>query len=229
MIVLITKLNHGVAVVSVKKKVQKNTKFKIIVGFLAILGLSLSIFARFRMYFPGDLYLTLRLQSFYSHSLLSVMQWVSFIFGGWCSVLVVIVIGILVWWRIGGLGAILIPIAGLLTLIEIPLKLAIGRPRPSADLVRVFSHEQDNGFPSGHALFAILVLGLLAYFMFINVKNRILQKVILGCLIVLILLIGASRVYLGVHWPSDVIGGYVIGGTLLTVLIWFHQTWTVHH
>ncbi len=208
---------------------QKNTRFKLIVGFLVILAVVISIYARFTVQFPGDLYLTLRLQSIDNHLLLSVMQWVSFIFGGWCSVLVVVIIGILVWWRIGRLEAILIPVAGFLTLVNTALKLAINRPRPSADLVHVLSREQDNGFPSGHAFFAIVILGLLAYFIFINVKNHILRTVALVGLIALIFLVGTSRVYLGVHWPSDVIGGYLIGGVLLTALIWFHQAWNAHH
>src|SRR3972149_1609667 len=111
----------------------ENTKFKLIIGFLAILALIVSIYARFTPRFPGDLYLTLCLQSFDNHFLLSFMDCVSFIFGGWFSVLVVVVIGILVWWRIGRLEAIMIPVGGLLTLVNIPLKLAASRPRPSAD------------------------------------------------------------------------------------------------
>jgi len=209
--------------------VPENTKFKLIVGFLAILALVISIYARFAPRFPGDLCLTLRLQSFDNHFLLSFMDYVSFIFGGWSSVLVVVIIGILVWWRIGRLEAIMIPVGGLITLVNTALKLAINRPRPSADLVHVLSSEQGNGFPSGHAFFAILILGLTAYFIFINLKNRVLRMLVLAGLIVLILLTGTSRVYLGVHWPSDVIGGYLIGGVFLTALIWFHRTWKAQH
>ena len=208
---------------------SENTRFKLIIGFLAILALVISIYARFAPRFPGDLYLTLRLQSFDNRFLLSFMDYVSFIFGGWSSVLVVVATGIVVWWRIGRLEAIMIPVGGLITLVNTALKLVINRPRPSADLVHVLSSGQGNGFPSGHAFFAIVILGLLAYFAFINLKNRTLRMVVLAGLIALILLIGTSRVYLGVHWPSDVIGGYLIGGVFLTALIWFHRTWKAHH
>jgi undecaprenyl-diphosphatase len=209
--------------------VPENTKFKLIVGFLAIPALIISIYARFAPRFPGDLYLTLWLQSFNNHLILSTMECISFIFGGWSSVLVVVAIGIVVWWRIGRLEAIMILVGGLITLVNTALKLAINRPRPSADLVHVLSREQGNGFPSGHAFFAILILGLTAYFISINLKNRVLRMLVLAGLIALILLTGTSRVYLGVHWPSDVIGGYLIGGVFLTALIWFHRTWKAHH
>jgi undecaprenyl-diphosphatase len=209
--------------------VPENTKFKLIVGFLAILALVISIYARFTPRFPGDLCLTLWLQSFNNHFILSIMRCISFIFGGWFAALIVVAIGIIVWRRIGRLEAIMIPVGGLITLVNMALKLAVNRPRPSADLVHVLSHEQGSGFPSGHAFFAILILGLAAYFICINLKNRVLRILVLAGLIALILLIGTSRVYLGVHWPSDVIGGYLIGGVFLTALIWFHRTWRAHH
>jgi undecaprenyl-diphosphatase len=204
--------------------VPENTKFKLTIGILATLAFIISIYARFTTMFPGDLALTLWLQSFDNHLILSVMKCVSFVFGGWSAALVVVAIGVIVWRRIGRLEAIMIPVAGLLTLVNTALKLAVNRRRPSAYLVRILSPEQGNGFPSGHAFFLILILGLTAYFAFINLKNRALRILVLAGLIALILLAGTSRVYLGVHWPSAVIGGYVIGGLFLTALIWFHRT-----
>jgi undecaprenyl-diphosphatase len=209
--------------------VPENTRFKLIIGILATVALVISIHARFTPMFPGDLALTLWLQSFDNHLMLSTMECISFIFGGWSAVVVVVVAGIIVWWRIGRLEAIMIFAGGLITLVNTALKLAINRPRPSADLVRVLSPEQGNGFPSGHAFFVILILGLAAYFIFINLKNRVLRILVLAGLIALIPLTGISRIYLGVHWPSDVIGGYLIGGVFLAVLIWFHRTWKAHH
>jgi len=209
--------------------VSENTKFKLTIGILATLALVIFIYARFTRMFPGDLSLTLRLQSFDNHLMLSTMECISFIFGGWSSVLVVVAIGIVVWRRIGGLEAIMIPVGGLMTLVNTAFKLAINRPRPSADLVRVLSPEQGNGFPSGHAFFVILILGLTAYFIFTNLKNRVLRIPVLAGLIALILLTGISRVYLGVHWPSDVIGGYLMGGVFLAALVWFHRAWKAHH
>lgn len=208
---------------------SENTRFKLILGFLAILALVISICARFAPKFPGDLCLTLWLQSSNNHLILSTMECISSIFGGWSAVLVVVATGIIVWWRVGRLEAIMILVGGLITLVNTALKLAINRPRPSADLVHVLSPEQGSGFPSGHAFFVILILGLAAYFILINLKNRALRMLVLAGLIALILLTGVSRVYLGVHWPSDVIGGYLIGGVLLTALIWFHQTWKTRH
>ena len=212
-----------------KKQLQVNTKLKLIFGFLLILSMIFSIFAHFTAQFPGDLFLTRHLQSLQNGFLLSFMRWISFIFGSWREALVVAFIAILVWWRIGKRESILILVAGLFALIAIALKIFVGRPRPSVNLVQILSLEQDNGFPSGHAISAILILGLTAYLGYINVKNHTARTVILVVLILSIVLIGISRVYLGVHWPSDVMGGYLIGGTLLTLLIWLYRYWKVRY
>jgi len=209
--------------------VEENTNLKLIVGLLATLSLVMSIGARFLPKFPGDLSLILWLQSFSDHFILPAMAGVSFIFGGWCSAVLVIIAATVIWWRIGRLEALMIVVGGLITLANSALKLAINRPRPSADLVQVFTPLQSNGFPSGHAFFAILLLGLTAYFAYTTLTNRITRILVPAGLAALILLVGTSRVYLGVHWPSDVIGGYLVGGTFLGALIWFHRTRETRH
>jgi undecaprenyl-diphosphatase len=208
---------------------QNKNKLKLIFGFLLILSVILSIFAHFVTQFPGDLFLTLHLQSLHNSFLLSFMQWISFIFGSWRLALLVVLIAILVWWQIGKRESLLFLTAGLFSLIAVVLKILIGRPRPAANLVQILSLEQDNGFPSGHAISAILILGLIAYLSYINIENHAIRTIVPVVLILLIVLIGISRVYMGVHWPSDVIGGYLIGGTLLTLLILGYRYWKVRY
>lgn len=89
------------------------------------------------------------------------------------------------------------------------LKLAYERPRPAIvpHLVEVTSAS----FPSGHAADSAIVYFTLAALIARTVHERALRLYILGVAALLTLLIGASRVYLGVHWPSDVLAGWTIG------------------
>lgn len=91
------------------------------------------------------------------------------------------------------------------------LKELFGRPRP--DLipheVTVFTHS----FPSGHAMMSAVVYLTLAALAARLVELRRLKIYALSVAVVLTILIGASRVYLGVHWPSDVLAGWTIGAS----------------
>jgi membrane-associated phospholipid phosphatase len=206
-------------------KVPENMRrrFIIITAILAVLSLALSIYAWRNTRFPGDLYLTLQLQSFHNETFRSVMEWLSYSFANWRAALIVIAAGLLFWWQIGRLEGILFPVAGILSFIADALKLAINQPRPSVDLVKVLTIETSRGFPSSHAFFSVLVLGLTAYLLFIHLRAKRLKVFSLAALILLGLLVGTSRIYLGVHWTSEVIGGYVIGGVFLMILLWFYQ------
>jgi undecaprenyl-diphosphatase len=203
----------------------RNTKFTLIIVSLSILASIISIYARVTPRFPGDLWLTLTLQSFYNNCVLSIMEWISFIFGDWLSIIIVVTLSGIVWRCIGWREAILIPISGLITLVNTALKVAINRPRPPADLIHIFSELHSASFPSGHAFFAIMVLGIATHLFLSNLGNRILRIIIPSGLAILILLVGVSRVYLGVHWASDVLGAYIIGGVFLTALIWGYKIW----
>lgn len=99
------------------------------------------------------------------------------------------------------------------TIVNLIVKKIIGRNRP--DKINWLVVEKGYSFPSGHTMISITFYGLLIYFITkSNIKKttKILLSIILG---VLILLIGLSRIYLGVHYFSDVIGGLLWGGLLL--------------
>ena len=89
------------------------------------------------------------------------------------------------------------------------LKFSFARVRPAS----FFDYPLPGSpsFPSGHALYAASVFGGLAVLLAARIRNRPLRVGIWFVSISLVLLVGASRVYLGVHYPSDVLAGYAIG------------------
>ncbi|HZJ82954.1 MAG TPA: phosphatase PAP2 family protein [Clostridia bacterium] len=78
-------------------------------------------------------------------------------------------------------------------------------------------------FPSGHAMVSFAFYGFLAYIAFLNIENRKLRYPIMAMFILLALSIGISRVYLGVHYASDIIGGFIGGGAWIVTCIAAHQ------
>lgn len=93
-------------------------------------------------------------------------------------------------------------------LLKLGLKELFQRPRPADPLVEGITNFS---FPSGHALMSIAFYGLLIWMLPRYIKNRSLLRGLSIFLILLIGLIGFSRLYLRVHYPSDVIAGYCIG------------------
>lgn len=99
------------------------------------------------------------------------------------------------------------------------LKLLIQRPRPD-ELFRVIE-VASSSFPSGHSLSAVVVYGGLAYILGKFYVNK--KKIFLGLGLGLSLLIGFSRLYLGVHYLSDVIAGLALGAWALFLGIYFYE------
>ena len=92
------------------------------------------------------------------------------------------------------------------------LKHIICRPRPNHLRLIV---ENGYSFPSGHAMISICLYGLLIYLINKKIKNKILKVLLTIILILLILGIGISRIYVGVHYPSDVLAGYLLSLSIL--------------
>jgi membrane-associated phospholipid phosphatase len=130
---------------------------------LVVLGLTLSGLTHFESRFPGDLNITLLFQSIDSHPLLIAMRGVSYVAGEWRAAIVVVVSAIIIWRCLGLLEGSVVVLSGLIAMINEALKIVIDRPRSTVDLVNVFVVETGTSFPSGHAFFAVVVLGILAY------------------------------------------------------------------
>jgi undecaprenyl-diphosphatase len=96
----------------------------------------------------------------------------------------------------------------LATLSNIALKEVFNRARPTLEhMVQVYTLS----YPSGHAMSAMAFYGFLIFLVIRYNLNPILKAFLVGILSVIILSIGISRIYLGVHFPSDVLAGFIAG------------------
>jgi undecaprenyl-diphosphatase len=97
------------------------------------------------------------------------------------------------------------------------LKHFFGRPRPDVPLL---FQAEGLSFPSGHALFSVTFYGLLVYIIYHMIKHKPLKWILIVLLFILMIIIGFSRVYLRVHYASDVIAGFCVGFMWLVFTIW---------
>lgn len=108
------------------------------------------------------------------------------------------------------------------------LKLGFARPRP--ELVDHLTHAMSFSFPSGHATVSAVVYLTGGLLMAEAHKQKRMRLLIISFAVIVTMLIGISRVYLGVHWPSDVIAGWALGtGWALLWWIIMHQILHTKH
>ena len=101
-------------------------------------------------------------------------------------------------------------------LLNVLIKIVIARPRP--DMLRLV-YETGYSFPSGHAMVATGFYGFLIYITNKKIQNKNARRLITLLLVLLIVLIGISRIYLGVHYATDIIGAFIIGIIYLIIFI----------
>jgi undecaprenyl-diphosphatase len=102
-------------------------------------------------------------------------------------------------------------------LLMLGLKFFFNRPRP---LIPLLKQVPGLSFPSGHAFMSFVFYGMLIYIIYLEVKNVWLKGFIFFILGIIIFSIGLSRVYLRVHYASDVIAGFCFGLMSLIILLW---------
>lgn len=106
----------------------------------------------------------------------------------------------------------------LVFLLNYVLKIIFARSRP-IDINLIV--ETGFSFPSGHAMMSLGIYGFLIYLLLLSDKNKISKIIGSASLILLIFLIGISRIYLGVHYATDVIAGFIISASYLLLFIRF--------
>lgn len=103
------------------------------------------------------------------------------------------------------------------------IKLIVVRPRPSPDIVHVYRELQSLSFPSGHVLSATAFCGFFLFLCFTLLKPSAARTALLIAFSLIIALMGPSRIYLGQHWFSDVMGAYLLGSLWLLLTIRFYR------
>ena len=103
------------------------------------------------------------------------------------------------------------------------IKVLVNRPRPSEDLVRIVVKAQHQSFPSGHTTYYVTFFGLLIFLLFrLRQVPQPVRWTVGVFSLLLILTVPFSRVYLGDHWFTDVLAGFVLGLISLIGLIYFY-------
>jgi undecaprenyl-diphosphatase len=169
----------------------------------------LTFYAVGHQYMPFDISIERSIQAVSWGPLVTVFNWFDWLEGTrqlYAGIAAIVVVAVINWKR-----APLIAVGALAGPIYSIIQGIIQRPRPSADLVQVIRHTGSFSFPSGHVVFFSWVLVLLVVCLAVGRLPRPLLALawIAAALVLLVDCIG--RIYLGEHWPSDVIAGLALG------------------
>jgi undecaprenyl-diphosphatase len=157
------------------------------------------------MSFPGDAAVNNWMNGIQSGFLDSAMPVVSYLGAFPYCIIASLIIGLIFWFLRKRIEAIVItgvPYIGVV--ISYVLKFLIDRPRPLEDSL-------ENSFPSGHTIYTSMLMGLIIYFLPQVIKNKtwcLILRIIAGLVITAV---GFSRLYLQVHWMSDIVSSLIIG------------------
>jgi membrane-associated phospholipid phosphatase len=172
-------------------------------------------------YFTIDLSVTRAVQSISWPGFAVLMEIISFLGSGvqsWAMVTLVILFLFIVGLRWESVGAAIAGIGG--PAADTVAKAIVHRARPSADLIHVVQTVSGYSFPSGHVVFYTAFFGFLMFLAYSLLKERVMWRwVVLVILGFLVATVGVSRIYLGAHWFSDVLGAYLLGSLWLSLTI----------
>ena len=180
---------------------------------------ALAVTAHYVPYFHIDLVVTRFFQTIELPPFDAIMRgltWMGFV--PQVDLIVALIVSVLFllglrWEALAALFAALGPVLGSV------IKTIVARPRPSADLVEVLTRLDTLSFPSGHVLLATTFYGFVVFLSYALLKPGWIRTTLLVFFGAVIALMGPSRIYLGHHWFSDVMGAYVLGSLWLALAI----------
>ncbi|MGW0812963.1 phosphatase PAP2 family protein [Streptomyces viridiviolaceus] len=158
-----------------------------------------------------------------THAMRLLTDWV---WDTWTMRLLCAVVVLWLWWRKGDRWtAAWLAVACILgSLLQQGLKAAVGRARP------VWPDPVDSAhyaaFPSGHSMTAMFVCGLLVWLLHHYGAALAVRLTALAAAVVSVAGVGVTRVWLGVHWTTDVVGGWLLGALVVALAVLAHRRWT---
>lgn len=111
-------------------------------------------------------------------------------------------------------------------LMNMLIKMLIGRPRPNAQPGELLIQYSGNSFPSGHVTFYVCYFGFLFFLAYALLpRHSLTRRLALLFAVLPVALVGLSRVHLLAHWPSDTLGAYLLGGLWLAFSLDMYRRW----
>jgi undecaprenyl-diphosphatase len=169
-----------------------------------------------------DIHTAEYLQSLNSPTLTSVMKFFTFI-GSGTVIAIIVIFAIIFLYRVLKHRSELVLLIGVVigsALLNFVLKIIFHRARPT---INRLIEESGFSFPSGHSMAAFTLYGILTFLLWKHISSYRGRGLLIIISVVMIIMIGISRIYLGVHYPSDVLGGFLASSTWLIFSIWTYQ------
>ena len=208
------------------RPIRRRRTYLFEIGLIAVIGAftTLTLLVQTTPSFPIDLTVTRALQSIDSPifaALMSLISWPGF--SPQSYIFAILVVGVLYAFGFHWEAVVALFAAIIAPLMNVIVKDYIQRPRPTVDLVHVLRILDSYSFPSGHVMYYVCFFGFLWFLAYTLLKRSWLRTLVLVLLGIPIALVGASRIYLGQHWASDVLGAYLLGSLCLVVTIGFYR------
>lgn len=187
-------------------------KKRIIVSLIFLVVLIILVISNNISWFDEPIYCFLN--SFNSDKMTNIMKFFTF-FAETKTIVILSILSLISFWFKNNKSLYIIGSIASSTVINIILKLIFRRDRPNHIHYVV---ENTYSFPSGHAMASMTFYGSIIVLLLNSKINKIIKYIVSIILGLLIFIIGVSRVYLGVHYPSDILGGWLISFILLNIL-----------